>query len=88
MRDLFTDRPADPRAVEQARRERVEREEVERAKAAAERKLATYYRRLSIAVDVLGARLARNPEDDALSELFHTACDWRHTAEGAFTHGL
>ena len=84
MRDLFSAEPADPAAIQQARTERLQREAVQQAHAATERRLATIVRRLNFAVLALGSKLAHAPADDALTEAFHSACDWLHVAESGF----
>jgi hypothetical protein len=77
LTDLFNKDPADPKAIARARAERAASEAAARERRAAERRAADIYRRLAIAVDDLGARLARapaGPAGDALASVFHRAC--------------
>jgi hypothetical protein len=81
MRDLFSGDPADPAAIQEARRERSEREATERKHAGTERQLTDYVRRGHFAVMALGARLHRYPQEDTTALLFHTALDWLRIGE-------
>lgn len=87
MRDLFSGEPLNPLAIQQAHRERLEREEIDRQHAEVERQLATIVRRLHFAVNALGPKLAHASENDALAETFHAACDWLHIAESGLGEG-
>ena len=81
LRDLFAGPPATPRQVALLAAEREAKAAIERHQRAVERAARDRLWKLEQLVNVLGARLARNPEDAELGRLFHRVCDRLHEAE-------
>lgn len=74
-RDLFAGPPPQPQQQAALRAAREASEIVARMERKARREAWDRARKWVAVVNELGAKLARNPQDEALASVFHTACD-------------
>jgi hypothetical protein len=81
MASLFAGPPPSPAQLEAAAQERAHKEWIADQDRWVRRKLRQRVEELSKIVNSLGAKLAVQPDDDALAKLFHEACDRLHAAE-------
>jgi hypothetical protein len=75
MRDLFAGPPPALEQVALLARERHAKDALCERERQSERQARTRIWRMERIVDALGCKLARSPENDRLSQLFHLACD-------------
>ena len=80
-RDLFAGPPPSPAQQAALRAAQEARQSAARAERKARLATLDHAEKLQAVVNVLGAKLTRSPECDALAGLLHAACDRLHQAE-------
>lgn len=80
-RDLFAGPPPSPEQTAAIQAARETHQQAARAERKARLAALDRMEKLQAVVNTLGAKLARSPENDALHQLFHSACDRLHAAE-------
>jgi len=80
-RDLFAGPPPSPQQQAAIQAAREAHQQAARAERMARLAALDRAGKLQAVVNKLGAKLARSPENDALNQLFHSACDRLHAAE-------
>jgi hypothetical protein len=80
-RDLFAGPPPSAEQLAAARAAQIAHEQAARIERKTRHAAIERLKKLEAIVEALGAKLARDPENEALARAFHQACDLLHQAE-------
>jgi hypothetical protein len=81
FRDLFPGPPPSPEQLAAMKARREARQAKRRQALAQQAKAREELEQSQMVVNMLGATLARNPDDHAIANAFHDACERRHEAQ-------